>query len=49
VVESHDHSAEALLHYADANLYLAKAQGRNRIVATALNQEGQHVRAPTLA
>lgn len=49
VVESHGHSAEALLHYADANLYLAKAQGRNRIVATALSQEGQHVRAPTLA
>ena len=39
VVESHGHSAEALLHYADANLYMAKARGRNQVVATQLQPE----------
>lgn len=34
VVESAGHDAETLLHFADANLYLAKGQGRNRIVAS---------------
>jgi diguanylate cyclase (GGDEF)-like protein len=43
VVESNGHAAETLLHYADANLYLAKAQGRNRIVATRLESERCYV------
>lgn len=34
VVESRDLRPENLLHYADANLYKAKALGRDRIVAT---------------
>ncbi len=34
VVESRDLLAENLVHYADANLYQAKAQGRDTIVAT---------------
>jgi len=34
VVESHDLLPENLLHYADANLYKAKAQGRDMTIAT---------------
>lgn len=43
VVESSGHAAETLLHYADANLYLAKAQGRNRVIATRLESEKHYV------
>ena len=42
VVESSGHGAETLLYYADAKLYLAKAQGRNCIIATRLEPEVQH-------
>ena len=42
VVESGGHAAETLLHYADANLYLAKARGRNQIVASRLETERHH-------
>ncbi|MBA54907.1 MAG: hypothetical protein CMK89_10685 [Pseudomonadales bacterium] len=34
VVESRDLLAESLMHYADANLYKAKAQGRDTIVSS---------------
>lgn len=40
VVECWQPDAEALLHRADANLYLAKGQGRNRIAASRLSVAG---------
>lgn len=49
VVESSGHSAETLLHYADANLYLAKGQGRNRIIASRIDTEGADERSDSLA
>ena len=49
VVESWQLDPEQLLHYADANLYLAKAQGRNRIVASRIRQEAADERTDTLA
>ena len=49
VVENEDHDAETLLHYADANLYLAKARGRNRVVTSGYQQEAVHEFADTLA
>ena len=49
VVENADHDAETLLHYADANLYLAKARGRNRVVTSRYQQEAAHEFADSLA
>ena len=49
VVEGWQLDPEKLLHYADANLYLAKAQGRNRIIASRISSEAVDERADTLA
>ncbi|HVK98519.1 MAG TPA: GGDEF domain-containing protein [Dongiaceae bacterium] len=49
VVESWQLDPEQMLHYADANLYLAKGQGRNRIVASRIREEAADERVDTLA
>ncbi|NPU92327.1 MAG: diguanylate cyclase [Gammaproteobacteria bacterium] len=49
VVESWHLDPEKLLHYADANLYLAKGQGRNRIIASRIAPEALDERTDTLA
>ena len=49
VVESRDLLAESLVHYADANLYKAKAQGRDTIVASVEEEVLPRASVATLA
>jgi diguanylate cyclase (GGDEF)-like protein len=49
VVESRDLYPENLLHYADANLYKAKAQGRDTVVASVEEEVLPHARMASMA